>query len=284
LRLIQQLRDAHIDTIVMLTNSWWTAAVARLAGIRRRVGYARDGRGWMLSDTLPVERYDGRPVAVPAIEYYLQLAGLIGADVRDRRMELSVSAADSRMADELWHRVGFVDHRPTVVINSSGAWGAAKLWPVEHVEKLALRIAENHQWQVLLHCGPAERAATDAIATRLNHRQVRSMGQCDVLPMGLSKAVLARACAVVSTDSGPRHIAAALDRPVISLFGPTEVAWTKTYNQRETELGLNLACRGCWQKSCPLQHHRCMRDMGVEMVYGSLVQAVHQSSKAALAA
>ena len=121
LRLIKQLRAAQIDTIVLLTNSWWTAAVAYLAGIPRRVGYARDGRGWMLTDTLDVHYTHGRPVAVPAIDYYLQLARLMGADIENRRMELPVSAQESQLADRLWNQIGFVDHRPTVVINSSGA-------------------------------------------------------------------------------------------------------------------------------------------------------------------
>ena len=280
LELAVRLRAERIDTIVLLTNSLWTAAVAKLAGAGRRIGYARDGRGWMLSQSLPVLKRSGQNVAVPAVDYYLQLAEkLIGCSTSDRRMQLTVDRDDLSLADRLWKQIGFSDQRPTVVINSSGAWGAAKLWPVDHVEQLARRIAENHQWQVLLHCGPAERAAADAVAARVDHRQVRSMGQSPELPIGLTKAVLARASAVVSTDSGPRHIAVALNRPVVSLFGPTDPAWTTTYNAGEIELGVhNLPCRGCWEKVCPLKHHRCMRDLGVETVYGSVVQAVHRSA------
>ncbi len=136
---------------------------------------------------------------------------------------------------------------------------------------------------MLLHCGPGEREAADAIASRINHPRVQSMGRAKSLPLGLTKAVMERASVVVSTDSGPRHIAVALDRPVISLFGPTDPVWTRTYNVTETEMGLHMACRACWKKTCPLGHNRCMRDLGVETVYGAVVSAYlnHRQLRAA---
>ncbi|MCC6509067.1 MAG: lipopolysaccharide heptosyltransferase II [Pirellulaceae bacterium] len=273
LQLAMRLRAAKPDTVVLLANSLWTAVVARLSGAKRTLGYARDGRGWLLSDTLPALKKDGKFTPVPAIDYYLQLAGKLGCDTSSRRMELTVEGRDRQLAEQLYSRIGFNRERPLIVINSSGAWGVAKIWPADHVEQLAKRIVENHQWQVLLHCGPGERESADAVASRINHPRVQSMGQATELPLGLTKAVMELATVVVSTDSGPRHIAVALDRPVVGLFGPTDAAWTRTYNLEETEIGLQLACRGCWQKSCPLVHNRCMRDLGVEAVYGGVVAA-----------
>jgi len=278
LAVARRLRAARVDSIILLTNSWWTAVVAYLAGIPQRIGYGRDGRSWLLTDRLPTPSRDGQLQAIAAVDYYLRLASLVGADSRDRTMELAVEASDRALATSLWQRLGFNESERTVVINSSGLWGTAKLWPADHVEQLARRIVEHHSWQVLLHCGPAERDAADAVAGRLDHPRVKSMGRAEQLPIGLTKAVMERAATVVSTDSGPRHIAVALNRPVVSLFGPTDPRWTTTYNVPEVELGLKLACRGCWQKTCPLEHNRCMRDLGGEMVYGSVVQAMHQRS------
>jgi heptosyltransferase II len=281
LRLALQLRAARPDAILLLTNSLWTAVVAKLAGVKRRIGYARDGRGWLLTDSLPALKKSGKFTPVPAVDYYLQLASYLGCEIDDRRVSVAVEAADEQLAIRLWDQLRFQAERPLVVINSSGAWGAAKLWPADHVEQLARRLVDNHPWQVLLHCGPAEREAADAVASRINHSRVQSMGRADQLPIGLTKAVMARAAAVVSTDSGPRHIAVALDRPVIGLFGPTDPAWTRTYNVPEMELGLHMACRGCWKKSCPLEHNRCMRDLGIETVYGAVVTAISHSARRA---
>ncbi len=264
LKLAIQLRSHRPTTVLLLTNSLWTAAAARLSGAKRTLGYARDGRGWLLSDSMPaLRREDGKFAAVPAIDYYLQLAERLGCDIEDRRMELAVERQDRDQADDLFARIGFDSRNTTIVINSSGVWGAAKVWPADHVEQLARRIVDNHHWQVLLHCGPSEREAADAVASRIAHPRVQSMGRAKTLPLGLTKAVMERASVVVSTDSGPRHIAVALNKPVVGLFGPTDPAWTRTYNVTETEIGLQLACRGCWKKSCPLGHNRCMQDLGV---------------------
>ncbi len=284
LKLAVQLRRFKPTTVVLLANSLWTAVAARLSGAKRTLGYARDGRGWLLSEPLPaLKREDGKFAAVPAIDYYLQLAQRLGCAIDDRRMELAVERQDRELADDLYARIGFHSDRTTVVINSSGIWGAAKVWPADHVEQLARRIVSDHHWQVLLHCGPSEREAADAVAARIEHPRVQSMGKAKSLPLGLTKAVMERASVVVSTDSGPRHIAIALDRPVVGLFGPTDPAWTRTYNVPETEIGLQLACRGCWKKSCPLVHNRCMQDLGVETVYGGIMSAYlsHRQPRAA---
>jgi heptosyltransferase II len=204
----------------------------------------------------------------------LKLAEHLGCPTQDRRMMLRTTAADDALLTQLWEALSWQRGRPTVVINSSGAFGAAKLWPVDHVEALARRLVADRPWQVLLHCGPAERAAADAVAARIRHPLVKSMGVSETLPIGLTKAVLAEAAAVVSTDSGPRHIAVAFDREVISLHGPTAPGWTTTYNVPERCLSRDLPCQPCYKRSCPLGHHRCMKDLGVDQVYWHVVSAV----------
>jgi heptosyltransferase-2 len=72
---------------------------------------------------------------------------------------------------------------------------------------------------------------------------------------------------MVTTDSGPRHFAAAFRVPTVAMFGPIHPKWSVNYNARETELFLGLPCSPCNQHQCPLVHHRCMRDMSVEMVF-----------------
>jgi heptosyltransferase II len=84
---------------------------------------------------------------------------------------------------------------------------------------------------------------------------------------GLSKALMAQADLVISTDSGPRHIAAAFDRPLITLFGPTDPAWSRTYNQPEVVIDTRLACRDCSRPRCSLGHRACMTRLSAERVY-----------------
>ncbi len=270
LGLIGHLRRRKADVIVLLTNSLWSAAVARLAGARRIVGYDRDARGWLLTDRIPVPR-DGRSMRpISPIDYYLQLSAWLGADISDRAMQLGVSDFDRQLADELWNQIGFTSDFPTIVINSGAASLVTRLWPLSKVQELARRMASELGWQVLLHCGPAEREEMNQVAVAANDKRIASMGVMPELPIGLSKSVLQRAAAVVSTDSGPRHLAVALNRPVVTLYGPTDPAWTATYNVPELAVAETLDCRPCYKSPCPLVHHRCMQELSVDRVLSAV--------------
>ncbi len=278
--LIGQLRKRQLSVMVLLTNSLWSAAVARLAGARRIVGYDRDARGWLLSDRLPVPRDGKVPSPISPVDYYLQLADRLGADVSDRRMQLGVSDLDRQLADELWNQVGFSTSVPTIVINSGSATMATRLWPERKILELAIRIARDLGWQALLHCGPAERESINALVQQANDPRVASMGCMSDLPIGLSKSVLQRAAVVVSTDSGPRHMAVALNRPVVTLFGPTDPIWTTTYNIPEVVINETLSCRPCYKSPCPLLHHRCMQDISVDRVLAAIQVSVGKQAAA----
>jgi heptosyltransferase-2 len=280
-QLVLHLRRCKLDAAVLLTNSLSSALIAAVAGARRRIGYARDLRSWLLTDRLPVPKMGWRPHPIAAIDYYLALAQRMGCPSVDREMDLAISATDQAMADELWDRCHFEPGRNTVVVNSGGAFGQSKVWPQSHVKHLALRLANEARVQVLLHCGPKERLETNALAESCRHPLIHSMGKMESLPLGLSKAALARAAVVVSTDSGPRHIGVALNRPVVSLFGPTEPAWTITYNRPEIIASEELACQPCYARTCPLKHHRCMQKLSVDRIFkATLLQlaGVHQDA------
>jgi heptosyltransferase-2 len=166
-----------------------------------------------------------------------------------------------------------------VILNSGGAYGAAKHWPVEHFAALARRIADEWRVHVLVNCGPAEREIAAQIAGRASHRRAVSLATIEQLPIGLTKACMRRARLVVTTDSGPRFLAIAFDKPVVTLFGPTDPRATATGYEREISLSLSLDCQPCMQRTCPLGHHKCMRDLSVDCVYDSAAQLFNATSR-----
>jgi len=266
--LTKALRGAGINAAVLLTNAFWSAAAMRLAGVRRVVGYQRDARGWLLSDRVPVPQLERKPKPISAVDYYLELARWIGCDTADRRMQLHVSEQEQLLAQQLYAQLGLNPLAPTLVVNSNSATDVDRLWPEERVQELCQRVAGELGLQVVLHCGPQEREQANRIAQRINLPQVASMGVCDDLPIALSRAVLGSATAVVSTDSGPRHMAVALNRRVVTLYGPTSPAWTTTYNSPEV----------------PVQHFvdgvAAMRYITVDEVFMALQRALAQSAHA----
>jgi len=279
--MIQRLRREKIDTAILLPNSFTSAAMAWLSGARHRIGYARDGRSILLTQRLYAPRSGRKWLPISAVDYYLGLANSIGAITLDRHMELALTSQDRALQQDLYAKWNWTTAQPTVVINNGGAYGGAKLWPTEYVSQLSKNLClQNPEIQVLLHCGPDEREAANTIETELSHPRIRSLGNETSLPLGLSKAVLAKASVVISTDSGPRHMAIAFNRPVVSLFGPTEPAWTTTYNVRESYLEEKIPCRACWKRTCPLGHHRCMTDLKVERVLRETMLRLAESQAA----
>jgi heptosyltransferase-2 len=113
---------------------------------------------------------------------------------------------------------------------------------------------------VAVLCGPAERQTARQIAAEAARPGVVSLGERG-LSLGLTKAAVRRLALLVTTDSGPRHFAAAFGVPVVTLFGPTHIGWTETYFAQAVHLQKQLPCGPCQQRVCPLGHHRCMTDL-----------------------
>lgn len=242
--LMRAIRSSDIDAALLLPNAFWTAAVMRLGGVKRLIGYHRDGRGWLLSDRVPVPRIGRRLLPVSAIDYYARLADLLDAPVSTRATQLNEEPEFSAAADQLLERLGYQRSRPLLVINSGAATDARRLWPEDRVAELSKRAATELGYFVLIHCGPQERQQAARIVSAVGLPNVAGMGECEQLPIGLSKSILSRASSVVTTDSGPRHMAVAFNRPVITLFGPTSPQWTTTYNVPETILQSSLGLAG----------------------------------------
>jgi heptosyltransferase II len=276
LALIGRMRKQRIDLALLLTNSLHSAVLAWLGGARRRVGYARDCRSWFLTDRILALRDGRRFRPTPMVESYLALARAIDCPEEPPKLELTVTAAETAIADRVWQDLGLRTDGRVVALNSSGAYGAAKLWPIDHCAALARQIVTELDHNVLVLCGPGEREIARETAARSGSRRVISLAAQDV-SLGLTKGCLARCRLMVSTDSGPRHIAAALGKPVVTLMGPTLPAWIENPTVRGSLVRTELDCLGCGRRTCPLGHHRCMRDLSPERVLREVALLVHST-------
>jgi heptosyltransferase-2 len=257
-----RLRREGFDAALLLTNTVRSAFWALVSGARHRVGFDHRGRGWMLTD--PVSAPPG-DVPHPVLDNYLQLAARLGCEHLTRQTELAVSpVAESQLA-EFWNRqrMGANANRGVVCLNPGGAFGAAKHWPEESFAELAVKVATQLEKRILVLCGPAERESARKIVQLAGHPAVFSLA--DEQPsLALTISAVRQADVLVTTDSGPRHFAAPFSVPVVTLFGPTHPAWSETYYERSRHLQLPVDCGPCQQRACPLQHHRCMRELPVK--------------------
>jgi heptosyltransferase II len=275
---IRHLRAAKLDRVVLLTNSFRTAWMAWGTGARVRVGYRGQLRSWLLTERHAMATNAATGLPIPTIDAYLQLASAIGCPPEPARMELATTAEDEAAADGAWRRLGLPAGSDVVVFNTGGAFGAAKNWPAEHFAALAARIAADWKLSVLVNCGPSERETAREIVARAGDSRVVSLADEAELPIGLTKACIRRSRMLVTTDSGPRYLGIAFERPVVTLFGPTDPRLVESHYEREICLALGLDCRPCMQRVCPLGHHKCMRDMSVDMVYGAVAKYLDEDA------
>ena len=253
-RLAGRLRAGRFDAAVLLPGSFRSALLVRAAGVPRRIGYDRDGRGFLLTDKLVPLRDAGRFVPVPAVKSYLALAAHLGATPDHERLELAVTGRDEREGAATLRRAGLGDVGRLAVLNPGASYGSAKCWPPGYFAKVADTLA-GRGWAVALSGGPGERAILREIL-KLCRQPVADLPAAG-LTLGGLKAVLRRAGLLLTGDTGPRHMAAALGTPVVTLFGPTDPAWTVIDFDRERQLSVPVFCGPCQRKTCPLDH-RCM--------------------------
>lgn len=265
------LRRVGAKRAVLFPNSIRSALVARLGGCRERLGFLRMGRAWLLTDALrSLTDDEGRFRPSPIIDDYNRLAMLAGTSWPGHRMELFTTEADERAAHHVWDRFHLGHGRQVICLNPGAAFGAAKFWPSEYFSELARDLFDQRDADVLILCGPSERNIAREIAAKARRPRVVSLDD-NPLSLGLTKALVRRADLLVTTDSGPRHFAAAFNRPVVTLFGPTHIAWTETYFHKAIHLQKKVACGPCQQRVCPLDH-RCMTQLMPAEVYRAVEQ------------
>ena len=225
---------------------------------------------------------NGRLADAPMVDYYLKVAEAVGCPPESRRLELVTLPEDERSADRVWEHLGLRTDGQVIALNPGSANGTARFWPTGHFAALAHMVAEQLDHDVLVMCGPKERRLAQEIVRLANHPQVFSMAD-QPLDLGTAKACIRRTQLMVSTDSGPRHVAAAFGKPVVTLYGPTLPVWSENPAVVAIDLRLELPCIGCQNRTCPLGHHRCMKDLTPDMAYSAVVRLM-KKQRAACAA
>ena len=261
--LAKRLRGGRFDWAVLLANSFRSALLVRLAGIDRRIGYDRDGRGWLLTDRLPVPRDNGSIKITRMVDYYGTLAEHLGCDPPGDKLELFVESSGEQALADRFGRLGVADRQPLIVMSPGASFGASKLWPPERFAGLADRLIDTHGATVLISCAPGEQAIARQIVGLMT-RQAYVLDD-PVTTLGEFKSLIRRCDLLICNDAGARHVAKAFNRPVVTVFGPTHPGWTDTDYPAERKVLIPVDCGPCQKKVCPLDH-RCMTGISVDMV------------------
>jgi len=251
-----ELRRSGFDCAILLPNSFDAALVAWMAGIPRRIGYRRDGRGWLLTEAIPPPE----PGEIPRHQrfYYLELlrrAGIIHEYPPCPDIRLDGCDASRNAGLDALRAAGVL--APVIGVSPGAAYGDAKRWLPERFAETAVLVARAHGASVALFGAPAERPLCESVAgaIRADGIAARNFAGETTLRQFID---LAAACRLFLTnDSGAMHIASALGVPTVTVFGPTDETTTGPTGARARIVREQVECGPCLLRACPIDH-RCM--------------------------
>lgn len=275
------LKRRKFTHAILFKNSFSSALAVFLARIPLRIGYSRECRGFLLTDRLyPPRLPDGRYKPISMIDYYLAIASWLGCDTTNRKLELLTDPVDEEnLRAKLPAVVG--SSSPIVVIVPGGAFGPSKYWPGIRFAQVADWLISNYNATVVISVSPedAEKRIAKEICDSSKCKLI-NLGDRSV-SLGELKALFSKAALVISNDTGPRHIAIAMRRKVVTLFGPNNPAWTDTGYKDEIQLIGDAPCAPCDKSICKRQEHLCMQAITVEMVCAAakkLLKSEHEKT------
>ena len=264
IQLALRIRREAFDWAVLLPNSFRSALLMRMAGVQRRIGYDRDGRGLLLTDPLHVRREGGKIAVVPMVGYYGRIATVLGCPPPGDRLELFTEPESDAYVQQRLEALGLSERHPLAVINPGANYGSAKQWPPERFAAVGDLLAERRGAGVVITCGPGEEALARSVGAAMRHPAAvldEPRGTLSQL-----KSLIRRCDVLLTNDTGPRHFAKAFGRPVVTVFGSTLQQLTDTEYPRERKIQIEVDCGPCQLRECPLDH-RCMTGVTVERVY-----------------
>ena len=260
-KLGRALRDEGYSQSILLPNSFKSALIPFFAGIERRTGWRGEWRYGLLNDLRLLD-----PQALPLMVQQFAALGLEPDEPLPEKLPAPRLVVDPEQAQACRSRFGLDPARPILALCPGAEFGGAKRWPADYYAELA-RSYVARGWQVALYGSANDQAVTAEIREACDGRCFDLAGQTS-----LAEAVdmLSLSGAVVSNDSGLMHIAAALERPLVVVYGATSPEFTPPLNEQSAVIVSDIDCAPCFQRECPLNHHRCMRDTPAQEVAAKL--------------
>lgn len=266
----KDLRQHAYQCAVLFPNSFESALLLWLAAIPERVGYRRDGRGWMLTRAIPTPR----PGEIPPHQayYYLELirrAGWIAHLPQLQAIELT-NAEEIRQAGYRRWQEHHLDG-PIVGVSPGAAYGSAKRWSIEGFAKASARLARNLGATVAIFGSASDAPLGECLLGQLSKEGIPTRNYCGRTSLGEFMELLACCRVLLSNDSGAMHLAAALGVPTVAVFGPTDPKVTGPLGRRCHVIQHPVSCAPCKHRECPIDH-RCMRAIQADEVAEAALQ------------
>lgn len=257
LQFSSKLQRENFNLAILFQNAIEAAIMVWLARIPRRVGYRTDGRRLFLNRGVHVGPKEKR---LHHVDYYLHMLEQAGIVAEPGPLSLSCTPEEVAGARE---KLGEADW---IAINPGAAYGSAKRWLPERFAHTANQIYMEYKTPILLLGGPAEASVGKQISEKMNVPHRNLVGKTSIREL---MAILSLCRLLLTNDSGPMHIATALNVPVVALFGPTDHTTTSPVGKLSEIVKNEVECAPCLLRHCPTDH-RCMTGISIDQVMESI--------------
>jgi len=259
-RVGKSLRGRY-DQAIILPRSFKSALIPYFAKIPQRTAYRGEMRYAVVND---MRRLD-KEVNYKAVERYVNLGKDTSEAIQAPEFRFPKLRLDLNKRHKAAMKLGVSETKPCVALMPGSEFGPSKCWPAEYFGELAVKFKQDG-YEVCIFGSPKDHAIGEAIVKSSNGAANNLCGQTTLEEV---IDLLSLVKVAITNDSGLMHIAAAVDSPVVAIYGSMTPAYTPPLTNTAEVQYLNLECSPCWQKQCPYGHYNCLRNLSVSRVYGS---------------
>jgi heptosyltransferase-2 len=271
-RVVRVIRGLHFDMAVLFQNAFEAALIARLGGIKIRVGYNTDGRGLLLSHSVVRGK---KVLKLHQVEYYLTILRALGWDAPTRDPALRAGPESVTRVRALLFSKGIEDQDLLVGLSPGAAYGPAKRWPVERFAAVGDRAIREWGAKVVVIGTEKEKALGETLISATAPGVVNF---CGMTGLGDALALIKRCQLFVSNDSGLMHVAAALKVPTVAIFGSTDSTATGPRGPNARIVKHDMECSPCLKPECSAGY-RCLLAVQPEEVWREMEKLRAESTE-----
>jgi heptosyltransferase-2 len=265
------LRERGYDQAIVLPNSFKSALIPLIAKIPVRTGWRGEARGWLLNDCrkLDKEKYPLMVQRFAALAYKETPAWLLAGRVAVPRLRVAAGAQRAT-----FQRLRLNSPKPILALCPGAEYGPSKQWPEAHYAAVAAHYLQPQcGYQVVMLGSERDRPVAERIMDGLKESaRADCHNLCGETKLSEAIDILGAASAVVTNDSGLMHVAAALNRPMVVVYGSTSADFTPPLSAQARALSLQMDCSPCFKRECPLGHQNCLKELTPALVIAALAE------------